>query len=623
MATFQNNTMHPIPIMLNGIRKTIRPGEQFSGPESLSAIPGIIQLGAPNRTVLVKQATQQPLVFQNTQPVQQVPKPAVSGSTNLSTAIDEELAYLTYMKGLGSNPSVTLAILTKNRLELIRNCCESIFTKVQYQPITLMIIDTGTNEQDVRSYYATLEKRCVEKKWKYKFVQLDTFHYSKNYNTAIRNHVDTEYVLIQNNDTVALNDYVTEMMRTAMLKPVGSVGCRMLYPDQLSIQHDGQTIFNAPHEQFGSASHIHLRHKKDSVPKKECLTHFVDGNTAAGVLMRTKEFLQIGGFDEHFGDIFQDVHMMIKIPQILNKYNYCNRIASIIHIDNASRLHSGVDQKKHVQMWEDTHYLRKELIEHKWSKLKRPPVYDFTIITPVYDLDNYRDFAASLRSQIGSHSVELLAIPNFYNIFDSAYKALNIAGDIANGKIIIYCHDDIVVNTDWLQRIKNKIQELENAQVPIGVLGPAGITKNEEGVYFLVDENNVVLPKFHKPQASAVLGDKTRYEVQTLDELCLITLKKNNLRFDDELLSGWHFYGANICFKALLEGLHNFVIDAFCHHKSDGTKNIDTMKKWNTYEQDAKNFDAWSKTRGIINWRTTTAKSASNILHLFPKKPTS
>lgn len=615
MSLFQNTTLHPIPLMLNGIRKTIRPGEQFSGPENMSSIPGITLVNQTTKTVIQESKNKNLDVNIIPQNFMQINKPMETNIKNFKEDID----YLEHMKSLGSSPSVTIAILTKNRFDLIKNCCESIFEKVLYPNVTLMIIDTGTTEKDVKIYYETLNEKCNKKNWKYKFIQLSNYHYSKNYNEAINNNVDTEFVLIQNNDTVALNDYVTKMIRIAIIRKVGSVGCRMVYPDLNSIQHDGQTIFNAANEQFGSASHIHLRVNKNEVAPDYSNTHFVDGNTAAGVLLRTEDFKKIKGFDEKFSDIFQDVHLMIKIPQLLNRFNYCNRKANIIHLDNASRLQTGIDQQKHVQMWEDTHYLRKILIENRWGKLKKPKNYDFSIITCIYDLENYKKLVKCIESQLGNYNIELISIPNFFNTFDSAYNALNAGADIASGNILIYCHDDIEFANNWLNKVKDHIEALKSQKIPIGVLGPAGITKTEQSSYYLIDENQNKISK-NDPH---ILASAPRYQVQTLDEMCLITLKTNDLRFDDSLMSGWHFYGANICLKALSKGLNNFSIDAYVYHKSDGIKNLNTLEKYKQYEECAKRFDTWAKNEGFLKWRTTTAKCENNNLHLYPNKPIS
>lgn len=610
MATFQNTTLHPIPIVINGVRKMIRPGEQFSGPENMSSIPGISLLSPNSKTVVVPS---QNTVTEKIQNIQQTKLQAIHYEKDISGIIEEEIKYLKHMKEKGDNPSVSIAILTKNRHDLITNCCESIFKEVNYKNTHIVIIDTGTTDQNVRDYYNTLQSKCDLKGWKYKFIQLTSFHYSKNYNEAIFKSIDTDYVLIQNNDTVALNDYVTKMMQLAVIKKVGSVGCRMLYPDRQSIQHDGQVFYNGQNGMLGSAGHVNLRQIESSIPKHQSYTHLVDGNTAAGCLLRTEDFKKVQGFDENYGDIFQDVDLMAKIPHVLNKFNYCNRQARIIHVDNASRLQSGVDQKKHIQMWEDTHYMRKKFIENKWNKVKLPEEVDFSIITTVYDIDAYIDLVSSLSIQLKNYKFEIIAIPNFYNIFNSAFDALNAGIDIASGKVLIMTHDDIIVSENWIQKIKNSIISLENRGIPIGVLGPAGIgfPPDEKTYYYLLDENNHKLEDIKIPFQ----------EVQTLDELCLITLKKSGLRFDNEKLSGWHFYGPHLCLKARSMGLKNFAIEAWCHHKSDGYKNLSSQEKYNSFVEKSKEFDAWAKSIGIQNWRSTTVKSINNLLHIYPKPP--
>lgn len=620
MPTFQNTTNYSINAVVNGSRRTIRPGQMITGPESLTAIPGLALVGAPKKTIIVDKepslVSSAPVSLNEIKMMDAIKNDPLA-SSNLSHEIDQELKYLEYMKSLGENPSLTVAILTKNRFDLISDCCESIFKQVKYKNLTILIADTGTTDQQVKTYYQTLPSKCEAKGWKFKLVLLGGYHFSKNYNVVVREHVDTEYVLIQNNDTVALNDYITEMMGTSILRRVGSTGCRMLYKDG-TIQHDGQTIFGGPGKTVGGIGHVHLRNRVDSVPANEHFTHLVDGNTAAGVIMRRADFISINGLDENYKDIFQDVDLMMKIPSVLNKFNYCNRQALITHLDNASRLEKGHDPQRNAHMWEDTHYIKARINDNGWQRAKLPKEVDFSIITLVYNLDEYREFCESLRYQIGSYSVEVIGIPNFFNLFESAYKGLNTAADTANGKHIIFCHDDIVVPKDWLYRIRKNILELDAMNTRWGVLGPAGVfLDNDHSAYFLLDES--MQPMWQKDPT--ILHDKTRYEISSLDELCLITKRSNSLRFSDKNLSGFHFYGVNLCLEAQIKGYKNFSIDAYCHHKSDGNKNVATLEKYQTYENDARSFHMWARSKGFKTWRSTTAKAVNDTITMFIKKP--
>lgn len=620
MSSFRNMNHYSVPVVINGSRKVIKPGQVISGPDNLESIPGIAKIGDVVKAIRPTSELSQSYTMQS----KHIPVPhnnlfrtkeMTDGSTtNLGVLVNSEYLYMKNMKELKDSPSVTIAILTKNFLNLIKDCCTSIINVVQYKNVTIMICDTGTVEAKVREYYKELEQGCIKKGWKYKFIQLPLYNFGKNYNDVMKN-ISTEYVIIQNNDTIAINDYVSEMMNIGIIKKVGSVGCRMFYPQGI-IQHDGQTIYNNPGGMIGSPNHHNIKKRKEQVPLSESVTKLVDGNTAACVLMRTQDFKNVGGFDESFVDIYQDVDLMVRIPRMMGKYNYCNRNALITHIDNASRLGGLLTKSRHVEMLRDVRYLMTKIQRNNWTMVKNPKETDFSIITLVHNLDSYKEFLENLKNQLGNHSVELIGIPNFYNQFTSAYKAFNCGIDVASGKHLILCHDDLLIPNDWLQRIKARISEFYTKGINWGVIGPAGIFNNK-AAFFLYDKNNKPL-KYSNP---TIINDQSYYEVESLDELCLIIDKAYGLRFSDDALSGFHFYGANLCYLANSKHLKNFAIDAYCHHKSNGNKNVSTKESYKQYEECANSFNKWTKSHNIKNWRTTTAQAINGNITFFIKPP--
>jgi GT2 family glycosyltransferase len=595
MAVFKNVTQHPINIILNGRRRTVKPNDVVHGPESLAAIVGLQMISKTFKTVIPNKEIPQKNIPVPKQTKQKTVSTSFNKTTDLKSIIDEEIKYLEFFANKQTNPSVTIAILTKNHPELITDCCESIFNKVHYPNTTILIADTGTTDETTKKYYKKLPNKCQEKGFNYKYVQLPKYHFSQNYNDVVFNFVKTDYVIIQNNDTKAVNDYVTEMMRLAVLKKVGSVGCRMFYPN-MTIQHDGQHIFNMSGA-LSNPGHLHLRQKKQQILTRENRIKQVDGNTAAGVLIRTDYFKSVGGFETQYGDIFQDVDLMLKIPNKLGKFNYCNRQAEIIHLDNASRLGKGADPELIKQMHKDSALLHGRAAKNGWLR-KLPKTVEFSIVTLVNDIHVYRNFTTSLKQQDGEHSVEVIAIPNFHNIFNGCGKGLNTALDISSGKYVIFCHQDIIVPKDWLIRLKRAIQSLETDNIKWGVIGPAGVTLNSVPYYYLLDGKG---ERLHTPQ-------NPRNDVFCLDELCMVIKKENNLRFRDEHISGYHFYGLDICSDAKKKGLRNFAVNAWCHHSSvDGKGNLKTKEKYDQYLQEAKNAHKYLRTQGISEWRTTTA----------------
>ena len=366
-----------------------------------------------------------------------------------------------------------------------------------------------------------------------------------------------------------------------------------------------------------TAGHLNLTVRPDQLPNKEHEIKLVDGNTAAGCLIRTEDYKKLKGFDTKFKDIFQDVDLMIRIPQVLNKFNYCNRQSQIIHLDNASRVaNSKIDPKRLQQMREDTLYLKHKCDTFNWKK-KIPEQVDFSIITTVYNLDNYKDLLKSLENQNGNHTIEIIPIPNFYNHFDNMYKALNCGIEVSNGKQLIFAHDDIVVSPEFLNQIKYNIQLLNNANIQYGVLGPAGVLLDQHKFsYYLLDEN---LNKIEIPGNN--INNTSLNEVHSLDEMCLIINKYSGLKFNDRQLSGFHFYGINLCLNAKLQGLRNYSINCFCHHKSDGNKNLNSKEKFESFVDQALKFTHFAKNIGVTNWRSTTTHCTKGHLVIYAIPP--
>jgi len=608
MAVFRNATNQIIRTMINGSRRSVNPGQSIHGPESLSSIPGLELIKKNRRTVITPINSKS-----NSPPKKRKSNTVLTPSRTKSVftkQINEELIYHKKMVELGDLPSVSIAILTKDSYKLIYECCESLLSKVKYKNTTITICDTGTTDKNVLKYYEELSKKCKSKGFGFQIIKMNYYQFSKNYNEVVKQ-IKTDYFLIQNNDTKAINDYVTKMMGIAVLNKVGSVGPRMKYPDG-RIQHDGQHIFQISGEHRpGTAGHLNIGLRDTQLPKSEKRSKIVDGNTAAGCLLRTDDFRKINGFDDKYLDIFQDVDLMIKIPFMTNRFNYCNRNAEIVHHDNASRLSNGPSAERINAMRQDTMYLKRKCDINGWKR-KLPENVDFSIVVLSYSYDKYCDMLKSLEYQNGDHTIEIIGIPNYYGMYDNVFKAYNDATDVSSGKYMIYCHDDIEVTPEFLNQIKTNISNLDSKNIKWGVLGPAGIFQNtHNSAFYLLDKNKI---PFNIPDE---VNNEPYTEVESLDELCLITQKNKDIRFSEDSLDGFHFYGIDICKQALLKGMKNFAINSYCHHKSDGSKNIYDRKKFSDFVNKLKRWHMFAKSNKIYQWRTTTAHCNGKVIIIY------
>jgi hypothetical protein len=101
-----------------------------------------------------------------------------------------------------------------------------------------------------------------------------------------------------------------------------------------------------------------------------------------------------------------------------------------------------------------------------------------------------------------------------------------------------------------------------------------------------------------------ILGDI--FEVQCLDELCIIGKRTDPYRFDEEKFNHYHWYGADICLQAIANGKKNYAIDSECEHISDGISNFYKENHKDRYIEGAKVlYSKWVSK--IPKFRTTTA----------------
>ena len=138
--------------------------------------------------------------------------------------------------------------------------------------------------------------------------------------------------LFMNND-VFINSNILEKMRKLLIKNVGIVGLKLLYPDG-TIQHSGVEMVVSkernPKEYYLPE---HIDYKKNNFEKP---SESVDCVTGACLMVPTKLFLEYDGFDEQFDKVFQDVDFCLRIKKLGFKIINCNETWAT-HIESGSR----------------------------------------------------------------------------------------------------------------------------------------------------------------------------------------------------------------------------------------------------------------------------------------------
>jgi len=153
-----------------------------------------------------------------------------------------------YEKGL-----VTIAILTINRLDLIKPCLESVEANLSEKyKIEILVGDTGTKEKKVWDF-------CKEarKKWKnIKIFKIGKYHFCRNYNNLFSKYANGQYLIFLNNDTIVKGNWVDALVDPLKDKRIGVAGGKLLYKNE-TIQHAGMEFRGE------NALAVYAKEKKD------------------------------------------------------------------------------------------------------------------------------------------------------------------------------------------------------------------------------------------------------------------------------------------------------------------------------------------------------------------------
>lgn len=141
--------------------------------------------------------------------------------------------------------------------------------------------------------------------------------------------------------------------------------------------------------------------------------------------------------------------------------------------------------------------------------------------------------------------------------FVSAAKAYNDALERSRNDLVIFAHQDVYFPGPWLSDLNRSLQYLQREDPNWGVLGCYGVTIE-----------NIRYGRVYSA-GLGLIGNAIAYpaSVRVLDEIVLIVRKSSGLSFNLSL-PGFHFYGADICLRALASGMYNYSLPAFCVHNS-------------------------------------------------------
>lgn len=262
-----------------------------------------------------------------------------------------------------SAPLVNIIISTRDALELLRQCVESILLKTSYPNFEIFIVDNGSRDPVTLDYLDEIKRRPRVRVYRYD----RPFNYSAINNLAARQ-LSGEVLCLLNNDTEVIStDWLEEMVGHLYREKVGVVGAKLYYPDG-RVQHGGDVVGPG-----GCANHLHqfIASHEPGYCHRAVVAQELSAVTGACLVTKRDLYLRVGGLNEkHLPVGFNDVDYCLKVREAGYKVVWTPH-AELYHHESASRKEDKSPERIRVAKSEVA-YMRR-----RWPKeMRYDPFYN-------------------------------------------------------------------------------------------------------------------------------------------------------------------------------------------------------------------------------------------------------
>jgi GT2 family glycosyltransferase len=191
---------------------------------------------------------------------------------------------------------VEIVIPTRDRLELLTACLESITSLTTYPNYRITILDNDSRDADILAFFAATSHQVVPCP--------GPFNYAAIMNRGVA-HTSAAFVVTLNNDTIVQTpDWLERMVAVAQLPEVGVVGTRQVDPDH-GVVHAGVVLMPTP-------EHVRFADTSNYASMIGGMSRDVVAVTGACTMMRREVWDALGGLDETLRVVFNDIDLCLR-----------------------------------------------------------------------------------------------------------------------------------------------------------------------------------------------------------------------------------------------------------------------------------------------------------------------
>ncbi len=227
-----------------------------------------------------------------------------------------------------SSPRVAIIVPTRDRVDLLKTCIESIQSKTSYPHFRIVVADNESTDRETLRFLESVKRSGVET------IRIPgDFNFSRINNSAI-SAVNEEIICLLNNDTRVINEsWLDELVMHAVRPSIGPVGAKLLFPHD-HVQHAGIVLGIGG---IGSEAFKYIHKSDDGYIHRAFLIGNYSAVTGACMAMRKSVWREVGGFDEqNTPNSYSDVDFCLRCSE--NGYrSVFTPFAQLVHEQSASR----------------------------------------------------------------------------------------------------------------------------------------------------------------------------------------------------------------------------------------------------------------------------------------------
>lgn len=259
-------------------------------------------------------------------------------------------------------PSVSIIIPTRDGLDLLRQCINSVQRKTTYTNYEIVVVDNGSVKPETLEYFSRIGAEP-----NVRVLRDDSpFNFSAINNRAVAQ-ATGEFVCLLNNDIEVITpDWLDEMISLATQPGTGAVGARLWYPND-TLQHGGVLLGLG-----GVAGHMHpmLRRWQLGYFGRAVATQNLSAVTAACLVIRKSIYEEVGGLNEELAVAFNDVDFCLRVLKAGYR-NIWTPHAELYHHESATR-GSDMDPDKYDRFVSEVRWM-----EARWpDMIANDPAYN-------------------------------------------------------------------------------------------------------------------------------------------------------------------------------------------------------------------------------------------------------